>query len=439
MVAGPLRALLRAAGGGAARERPGPLPPARRELARLGARHAVVEASAGTGKTYILEHLVVDLLLRRDASLDQILVVTFTEKATAELGERVRRKLEELLALRADEPGQPPALDGQRLLADRRAGAAQAAARRCCGFDRGQHLHHPRLLPAAAGRARLLQPPPVRRGERSTRSEAFKRGVRRDPCATTWSPTPALARLLGAWLGTGAGLSGCSGRCSAPSRGTVLPLPAPGRGAAPAWPWTSRPWSPPRRPRRRGRRLPEGGAQAAEGARPARAKSVAQQAGRPAGDAAAQLPGGRRRPRRCWRRSTGSTASATGRWRRCAAQLAARAGDPEHGSGRPAFCGFARAGRAPAGRGGGAAPSAGGGAAGEPQARGGAVRLPGHAGPGRRAAWPARARGAQALLASPARALPPRAHRRVPGHRRGAVGDLPPHLLRERPTGTSSR
>src|SRR4051812_6799098 len=74
------------------------------QLADLGQRHAVVEASAGTGKTYILEHLVVDLILSRGASIDQILVVTFTEKATAELGTRIRRKLDELLHLQSDHP-----------------------------------------------------------------------------------------------------------------------------------------------------------------------------------------------------------------------------------------------------------------------------------------------------------------------------------------------
>ena len=33
-------------------------------LARLGVHHAAVEASAGTGKTYVLEHLVVDCCSR---------------------------------------------------------------------------------------------------------------------------------------------------------------------------------------------------------------------------------------------------------------------------------------------------------------------------------------------------------------------------------------
>jgi exodeoxyribonuclease V beta subunit len=59
-------------------------------------RNAVIEASAGTGKTFTLEHLVVELLLG-GATIDQILVVTFTEKATTELRLRVRSKLEDLV------------------------------------------------------------------------------------------------------------------------------------------------------------------------------------------------------------------------------------------------------------------------------------------------------------------------------------------------------
>lgn len=72
-------------------------------------RHQVVEASAGTGKTYLIEHRVVDLLLSTDTLIEQILVVTFTEKATAELRFRVRRLIETVLGARehtagADEP-----------------------------------------------------------------------------------------------------------------------------------------------------------------------------------------------------------------------------------------------------------------------------------------------------------------------------------------------
>jgi len=59
-------------------------------------RCAVIEASAGTGKTFTLEHLVVELLLTTDVTIDRILVVTFTDKATNELRARLRAKLEEL-------------------------------------------------------------------------------------------------------------------------------------------------------------------------------------------------------------------------------------------------------------------------------------------------------------------------------------------------------
>ncbi len=52
--------------------------------------HAVIEASAGTGKTFTLEHLVLDLIIRGQAEIEEILVVTFTEAATRELRERVR-------------------------------------------------------------------------------------------------------------------------------------------------------------------------------------------------------------------------------------------------------------------------------------------------------------------------------------------------------------
>jgi len=52
--------------------------------------HAVIEASAGTGKTFTLEHLVLDLIIKKKAKIEEILVVTFTDAATRELRERVR-------------------------------------------------------------------------------------------------------------------------------------------------------------------------------------------------------------------------------------------------------------------------------------------------------------------------------------------------------------
>jgi exodeoxyribonuclease V beta subunit len=58
-------------------------------------RHSVIEASAGTGKTHTLMDLALRLLGEGRATLDQILLVTYTEKATGELKDRLRRALEQ--------------------------------------------------------------------------------------------------------------------------------------------------------------------------------------------------------------------------------------------------------------------------------------------------------------------------------------------------------
>jgi len=59
-----------------------------------------LEASAGTGKTYALAGLFLRLLVEEKVPASEILVVTFTEAATAELRDRIRRRLAEgLLAL----------------------------------------------------------------------------------------------------------------------------------------------------------------------------------------------------------------------------------------------------------------------------------------------------------------------------------------------------
>lgn len=57
----------------------------------------LLEASAGTGKTFAIQHLVVRLLLSGSITIEQILVVTFTRAATRELKERIRLNLTSLL------------------------------------------------------------------------------------------------------------------------------------------------------------------------------------------------------------------------------------------------------------------------------------------------------------------------------------------------------
>ncbi len=53
----------------------------------------LIEASAGTGKTYTIAGLYLRLILEKHLTADQILVVTFTQAATEELKDRIRNTL----------------------------------------------------------------------------------------------------------------------------------------------------------------------------------------------------------------------------------------------------------------------------------------------------------------------------------------------------------
>ena len=58
---------------------------------------ALIEASAGTGKTYGIAALFARLILLEKMPVDKVLVVTFTKAATAELKTRLRARLDEAL------------------------------------------------------------------------------------------------------------------------------------------------------------------------------------------------------------------------------------------------------------------------------------------------------------------------------------------------------
>ena len=58
----------------------------------------LIEASAGTGKTWTITGLYVRLILELGLNVEQILVVTYTKAATAELRERIRSRLSGMLA-----------------------------------------------------------------------------------------------------------------------------------------------------------------------------------------------------------------------------------------------------------------------------------------------------------------------------------------------------
>jgi exodeoxyribonuclease V beta subunit len=53
----------------------------------------IIEASAGTGKTHAIADLFLRLILEKELPINEILVVTFTEAATEELRDRIRKRL----------------------------------------------------------------------------------------------------------------------------------------------------------------------------------------------------------------------------------------------------------------------------------------------------------------------------------------------------------
>ena len=73
------------------------------QQAALTARgNVLVMAGAGTGKTHTLVERCCSLLLEGDCSLDEILMVTFTEAAAAEMRKRIRARLAEEISESAD-------------------------------------------------------------------------------------------------------------------------------------------------------------------------------------------------------------------------------------------------------------------------------------------------------------------------------------------------
>ena len=274
-----------------------------------------------------------------------------------------------------------------------------------------QHLDHPCLLPAAAGRTCLLQPAPVRRGGHR-RGRRFQGGVRRiaaSGCGERSRAGPLDRDLGGRGLRVRAPAAGRVARVAGP----LLSAPTPSRGAA------ARRSGRGKHPRR-GRGAGGAGPRPAQGCpRPAQGPSVDGEVGGQQAERASR--GGRPLPR------AGRGAGSSGGGGRNRPEPGRRAGDPAGSPGeapgrrgrrphRPRLRDVLPADGAAHGRGGGTPSAAGGGSAGIAQEGRGAVRLPGHVDPHRpqpRGQRPGRARAAGHL----ARSVPSRADRRVPGHR----------------------
>ena len=147
----------------------------------------VLEASAGTGKTFTIAALATRYVAEGHARLPELLLVTFGREATQELRERVRERL----AASAERGLRDPA--AARVGADsgwrrcwrrrgvrRRGRAAPPSAHRRAGrVRRRDHRDHPPVLPADADR-RSASPPTTRRtGVRRVRRRPGRRGRRR--------------------------------------------------------------------------------------------------------------------------------------------------------------------------------------------------------------------------------------------------------------------
>jgi exodeoxyribonuclease V beta subunit len=154
-------------------------------------RHAVLEASAGTGKTFTLEHLVVELILSADVPIERILVVTFTEKATNELRLRVRSKLEALSRGEGPPPDDAQLGAGDFWTLD---DAAETKLRRAIhAFDGATiatiHAFCQRVLRENAfSSGRLFEEEQVDGRDSFARAlrEALRREVARDPARAPW-------------------------------------------------------------------------------------------------------------------------------------------------------------------------------------------------------------------------------------------------------------
>ena len=104
----------------------------------------MLEASAGTGKTFTIAALVARLVAEGVAPLSDILVVTFTRMATGELRDRVRERLVSAEAGLGRVPGRrgraAPADDPVlELLAE---GARSTSLRRAAAGGRPRELRH---------------------------------------------------------------------------------------------------------------------------------------------------------------------------------------------------------------------------------------------------------------------------------------------------------
>jgi ATP-dependent exoDNAse (exonuclease V) beta subunit len=65
-------------------------------------RHLSVTANAGSGKTMVLVHRYVDILLKANVNVSDVVAITFTEKAASELKKKIADSIEERISQAKD-------------------------------------------------------------------------------------------------------------------------------------------------------------------------------------------------------------------------------------------------------------------------------------------------------------------------------------------------
>src|ERR671912_2894110 len=69
-------------------------------------KHISVTAGPGSGKTTVLVERYIHILLKHNLSIDQIVAITFTNRAANEMRERLREQLDQLLHTAASDTRQ---------------------------------------------------------------------------------------------------------------------------------------------------------------------------------------------------------------------------------------------------------------------------------------------------------------------------------------------
>ena len=185
----------------------------------------LIEASAGTGKTYAIANLVLRMVLEQGVGIDRILVLTFTTAATEELRERIAARLREARAALAQQPsgegaGAQPAneiLAGIIARVDPKTGELRLAEALSRMDEAAVHTIHAfcqRLLRDNAFETGLSFEPQMIQDESELRRRAAEDLWRREMAAADteqaawlldqWSDGPSgLLKALGGFIGAG--------------------------------------------------------------------------------------------------------------------------------------------------------------------------------------------------------------------------------------------